>query len=289
MDNGAFLCYFCTQNRKTMELNLKRPIAFFDLETTGLNTSHDRIVEMSVLKINVNGEEEQRVWLFNPEMPISAESTSVHGYTNEMVADKPTFAQKAKEIAQFLGNADLAGYNILKFDLPMLVEEFLRVEYDFDLKDRHFIDVMNIYMKMEPRTLKGAYRYFCHAELEGAHGAMTDTKATYDVLRAMLDHYQGVDYEDARGKRSQGPINNMVQLAEFSAHHKNADLSGQIIFDEEGKEIFMFGKHKGQRVEDVFRREPAYYDWIMKNDFPRYTKQVVTAIRLRMGGKKVKH
>ena len=279
--------YFCAQIANHMELNLKRSIAFFDLETTGLNTSHDRIVEMSVLKINVNGDEEQRVWLLNPEMPISAESTSVHGYTNEMVADKPTFRDKAKEIAQFLGNSDLAGYNILKFDLPLLVEEFLRVDYDFDLKDRNFIDVMNIYMKMEPRTLKGAYRYFCHAELEGAHGAMADTRATYDVLRAMLDRYQGVDYEDARGKHSQGPVNNMQQLAEFSAHHKNADLSGQIIFDDEGKEIFMFGKHKGQRVEDIFRREPAYYDWIMKNDFPRYTKQVVTAIKLRMGGKKV--
>ena len=176
-----------------MELNLKRPIAFFDLETTGLNPSHDRIVEMSVLKINVNGDEEQRVWLLNPEMPISPESTSVHGYTDAMVADKPTFREKAKEIALFIGNADLAGYNILKFDLPMLVEEFLRVDYDFDLKSRDFIDVMNIYMKMEPRNLKSAYRYFCHAELEGAHGAMADTKATYDVLCAMLDKYQGVD------------------------------------------------------------------------------------------------
>lgn len=271
-----------------MDLNLKRPIAFFDLETTGLNTSHDRIVEMSVLKINLNGEEEQRVWLLNPEMPISAEAASVHGYTNEMVADKPTFREKAKEIAQFIGNADLAGYNILKFDLPVLVEEFLRVDYDFDLKDRGFIDVMNIFMKMEPRTLKGAYRFFCHAELDGAHGAMADTKASYDVLRAMLDRYQGVDYEDAKGKRSQGPVNDMKQLAEFSAHHKNADLSGQIIFDEEGGEVFMFGKHKGERVEDVFRKEPAFYDWMMKSDFPRYTKKVVTAIRLRMGGKNVK-
>ena len=270
-----------------MELNLKRPIAFFDLETTGLNTSHDRIVEMSVLKINVNGEEEQRVWLLNPEIPISAESTSVHGYTNEMVADKPTFREKAKEIALFIGNADLAGYNILKFDLPMLVEEFLRVDFDFDLKDRGFIDVMNIYMKMEPRTLKSAYRYFCHAELEGAHGAMADTKATYDVLRAMLDKYEGVDFEDGKGNRSQGPTNDMKQLSEFSTHHKNADLSGQIIFDEEGKEVFMFGKHKGKRVEDVFRMEPPYYDWIMKNDFPRYTKKVVTAIKLRMGGKTI--
>ncbi len=283
------MCYFCAKFENLMELNLKRPIAFFDLETTGLNTSHDRIVEISVLKINVNGEDEQRVWLLNPEIPISAEAASVHGYTNEMVADKPTFAQKAKEIAQFIGNADLAGYNILKFDLPMLVEEFLRAEYDFDLRDRGFIDVMNIFMKMEPRTLKGAYRFFCHRELEGAHGAIADTRATYDVLCAMLDHYQGVDYEDARGKISQGPINDMKQLAEFSAHHKNADLSGQIIFDEEGKEVFMFGKHKGERVEDVFRKEPAFYDWMMKSDFPRYTKKVVTSIRLRMGGKNIKH
>ena len=170
----------------------------------------------------------------------------------------------------------------------MLVEEFLRVDYDFDLKSRDFIDVMNIYMKMEPRNLKSAYRYFCHAELEGAHGAMADTKATYDVLCAMLDKYQGVDYEDGKGNKSQGPINDMKQLSEFSAHHKNADLSGQIIFDEEGKEVFMNGKHKGERVEDVFRKEPPYYDWIMKNDFPRYTKKVVTAIKLRMGGKNVK-
>ena len=162
-----------------MELNLKRPIAFFDLETTGLNTTHDRIVEISILKVNTNGSEEQRTWLLNPEIPISAEASAVHGYTNELVKDKPTFREKAKEIAQFIGNADLAGYNILKFDLPMLMEEFLRVDCEFSLEDRDFIDVMNIFMKMEPRTLKGAYRFFCHAELEGAHGAGADTKATY--------------------------------------------------------------------------------------------------------------
>ena len=271
-----------------MELNLKRPLAFFDLETTGLNTTTDRIVEISILKINVNGQEEQRSWLLNPEIPISKEASEVTGYTDEFVADKPTFREKANEISAFIGNADLAGYNILKFDVPILVEEFLRVDNDFDIKGRNLIDVMNIFMKMEPRTLKGAYRFFCHAELEGAHGAGADTKATYDVLKAMLDRYDGVEYEDSKGVKSQGPTNDMKQLSEFSAHHKNADLSGQIIFDDEGKEVFMFGKHKGKRVEDVFRQEPPYYSWIMNNSFPLYTKKVVTSIKLRMGGKKTK-
>lgn len=268
-----------------MELNLKRPIAFFDLETTGLNTTHDRIVEISVLKVNTDGTKEQNTWLLNPEIPISPESAAVHGYTNEMVADKPTFKEKAKEIADFIGNADLAGYNILKFDLPMMMEEFLRVGYDFSLEGRDFIDVMNIFMKMEPRTLKGAYRFFCHAELEGAHGAGADTKATYEVLKAMLDKYEGVDYEDSKGMKSQGPVNDMKALSQFSAHHQNADLSGQIIYDAEGKEVFQFGKHKGRRVEEVFRVEPSYYSWMMNSDFPLYTKKLITAIKLRMGGK----
>lgn len=272
-----------------MELNLKRPIAFFDLETTGLNTTHDRIVEISILKVNINGSEEQRTWLLNPEIPISLEAASVHGYTNERVKNEPTFRDKAKEIAQFIGNADLAGYNILKFDLPMLMEEFLRVDCEFSLEDRDFIDVMNIFMKMEPRTLKGAYRFFCHAELEGAHGAGADTKATYEVLKAMLDRYDGVPYEDGKGNLSQGPVNDMKELSAFSAHHQNADLSGQIIYDAEGKEVFQFGKHKGRRVEDVFRMEPAYYSWMMNSDFPLYTKKLITAIKLRMGGKTARY
>ena len=269
-----------------MQLNLKRPVAFFDLETTGLNPSHDRIVEISILKVNSLGEEVQRTWLLNPEMHIPEEAASVHGYTDEKVAGEPTFREKAKEIAEFIGNADLAGYNILKFDLPLLMEEFLRVDCDFSLEGRDFIDVMNIFMKMEPRTLKGAYRFFCHAELEGAHGAGADTKATYEVLKAMLDRYQGVDYEDSKGVKSQGPVNDMKALSQFSAHHQNADLSGQIIYDAEGKEVFQFGKHKGKRVEDVFRVEPSYYAWMMNSDFPRYTKKLITKIKLEMGGKK---
>ena len=268
-----------------MELNLKRPVAFFDLETTGLNTTHDRIVEISILKVSPNGEEEQRTWLLNPEMHISEESSSVHGYTDEIVAGQPTFRQKAPEIAKFLTNCDLAGYNILKFDLPMLMEEFLRVDCNFSLEGREFVDVMNIFMKMEPRTLKGAYRFFCHAELEGAHGAGADSKATYEVLKAMLDRYQGVEYEDSKGVRSPGPVNDIKELSHFSAHHQNADLSGQIIYDAEGKEVFQFGKHKGKRVEDVFRIEPSYYSWMMNSDFPLYTKKLITSIKLRMGGK----
>lgn len=268
-----------------MELNLKRPVAFFDLETTGLNVTHDRIVEISILRVNADGTEEQRTWLLNPEMPITEEASSVHGYTNEMVANCPTFREKAPEIARFFANCDLAGYNILKFDLPVLAEEFLRVDCDFDMKNRDFIDVMNIFMKMEPRTLKGAYRFFCHAELEGAHGAGADTKATYEVLKAMLDKYQGVEYEDAKGVKSPGPVNDMKALSNFSAHHRNADFSGQIIYDDDGKEVFQFGKHKGKRVEDVFRIEPSYYSWMMNCDFPLYTKKLITAIKLRMGGK----
>ena len=271
-----------------MELNLKRSIVFFDLETTGLNPSSDRIVEISLLKVSVDGSESQRTWLLNPEMPVSKEAASVHGYTDEFLADKPTFREKAGEIATFIGNSDLAGYNILKFDVPMLVEEFLRVDYDFDIKGRDLIDVQNIFMKMEPRTLKGAYRFFCHAELEGAHGATADTKATFEVLKAMLDRYQGVDYEDARGNVSEGPRNDMKKLAEFSAHHRNADLSGQIIYDDDNKEVFQFGKYKGKRVEDVFRKEPQYYDWMMKGDFPLYTKKLITSIKLRVGGKMAK-
>lgn len=270
-----------------MELNLKRPIAFFDLETTGLNIAHDRIVEIGILKIDINGEKKEYHELFNPEIPVSPEAASVHGYTNEKLADKPTFKEKAKEVASFIGNADLAGYNILKFDLPLLMEEFLRVGYEFDLQGRDFIDVMNIFMKMEPRTLKGAYRFFCHAELEGAHGASADTEATYEVLKAMLDKYDGVEYEDSKGVKSQGPVNDMKALSQFSAHHQNADLCGQIIYDAEGKEVFQFGKHKGKRVEDVFRTiDRNYYDWMMNSDFPLYTKKLITKIKLEMGGKK---
>ncbi|MCQ2322364.1 MAG: 3'-5' exonuclease [Bacteroidales bacterium] len=262
-----------------MKLNLKRPIAFFDLETTGLNQVHDRIIEVSVLRINVNGTEEQRTWRINPECPIPPETTAVHGITNEDVAKEKTFKQLAPEISKFFGNCDLAGYNILKFDLPMLVEEFIRAGVNFDLKDRQLIDVQNIFMKMEPRTLRGAYRFFMGKDFDNAHSANADTMATYEVLMAMLDRYKDAEYTDNKGVTTKPVVNDISELAHFSSHHQNVDLMGQIVYDDQGKPVFKFGKHKDERVEDVFRKEPQYYDWIMKSDFPEYTKRIVTKLR----------
>ncbi|MBR5146876.1 MAG: 3'-5' exonuclease [Bacteroidales bacterium] len=271
-----------------MKLNLRRPIVFFDLEATGLNPVHDRIVEISALKINVDGKEEQKTWLVNPGCPIPPETTAIHHISDNDVKDCPTFKELAPTIAKFFASCDIAGYNIIKFDIPMLMEEFIRANVDFDLKSRQVVDVMNIFMKMEPRTLKGAYRFFLNKELEDAHSASADTMATYEVLTAMLDKYKDREYTDNKGVTSVPVQNDMHQLSEFSFHNKNADLMGQIVFDEEGKEVFKFGKHKDKRVEDVFRFEPQYYHWIMNSDFPEYTKKVISEIRLRMGGKNTK-
>ena len=268
-----------------MKLNLRKPIVFFDLETTGLNPVHDRIIEISALKINANGQEEQRTWLVNPGCPIPPETTAIHHISDGDVKDCPSFKELAPAIVKFFGSSDIAGYNIIKFDLPMLMEELIRANVDFDLKSRQVIDVMNIFMKMEPRTLKGAYRFFMNKELEDAHSASADTMATYEVMMAMLDKYKDREYTDAKGVTSIPVQNDMQQLSVFSSHNKNADLMGQIVYDDEGKEVFKFGKHKDRRVEDVFRIEPQYYDWIMKSDFPEYTKKVITKIKFEMGGK----
>ena len=268
-----------------MKLNLRKPIVFFDLETTGLNPVHDRIIEISALKINANGQEEQRTWLVNPGCPIPPETTAIHHISDGDVKDCPSFKELAPAIVKFFGSSDIAGYNIIKFDLPMLMEELIRANVDFDLKSRQVIDVMNIFMKMEPRTLKGAYRFFMNKELEDAHSASADTMATYEVMMAMLDKYKDREYTDAKGITSIPVQNDMQQLSVFSSHNKNADLMGQIVYDDEGKEVFKFGKHKDRRVEDVFRIEPQYYDWIMKSDFPEYTKKVITKIKFEMGGK----
>lgn len=253
-----------------MKLNLKKPIVFFDLETTGINISHDRIVEIAYLKVYPNGNEESKRYRINPECPIPAEATAIHHITNEDVADCPTFKQMAQQIANDFKGCDIAGYNSNQFDVPLLAEEFLRAGVDADFQTRKFVDVQVIFHKMEKRTLEAAYQFYCNDTLEGAHSADADTRATYEVLKAQLDHY-GDQLE-----------NSIDFLSKFTTFNKNVDYAGRIIYDDKGVEIFNFGKHKGKPVEMVLRNEPSYYSWMMDGDFPLYTKKVLTAIKLRM-------
>ncbi len=253
-----------------MNLNLKRPIVFFDLETTGIDLSRDRIVEISLVKISPNGDQELKTRRINPEMPIPPEATAIHGITDDDVKDCPRFKEIAKSLAQYIEGCDLGGYNSNKFDIPMLVEEFLRADVDVDLKKRKFIDVQNIFHKMEQRTLIAAYKFYCGKDLENAHSAEADIMATYEVLQAQLDRYPELQ-------------NDVDFLAGFSERGKSADYAGRIIYNDKGQEVFAFGKHKGRVVEEVFREEPSYYAWMMNGDFPRYTKKVITEIRLRSG------
>jgi DNA polymerase III subunit epsilon len=268
-----------------MKLNLKNPIVFFDLETTGMNIASDRIVEISTLKIHPNGKEEMFTQRINPTIPINPAATVVHGISDEDVKDAPTFVSIARNLAKDLEGCDLAGYNLHKFDLPLLVEEFLRAEVDFDPRKRKVIDVQVIFFKMEQRTLSAAYKFYCNRALENAHTAEADAKATYEVLMAQLDMYEKTSFKDATGKESLPIVNDMDALARFSAHNINADYAGRIIFDEKGRELFNFGKYKGMAVEDVFEKDPAYYSWMMNGDFPLYTKKVLTNIKLRKFGK----
>ena len=251
-----------------MKLNLKRPIVFFDLETTGVDTSKDRIVEISMIKIMPDGEEFVRTRKINPEMPIPPEAAAVHGITDEDVKDQPTFRQVAKSLAQFIQGCDFGGFNSNRFDLPVLVEEFLRVGVDVDLKRRKFVDVQNIFHKKEQRTLVAAYKFYCDKDLTDAHSAEADTRATYEVLCSQLDRYDDLE-------------NDIDFLAEFSERDKTVDYAGRILYNEKGEEVFGFGKYRGQKVEEVFQREPSYYAWMMEGDFPLYTKKVITEIRMR--------
>lgn len=264
-----------------MELNLSRPLAIFDLETTGVNVGTDRIVEICILRANVNGSTDVKTMLINPTIPIPAEVTAIHHITDEDVKDKPTFAQVANELNQFLHNCDLAGFNSNKFDIPLLVEEFLRADVDFELKNRKLVDVMNIFHKMEPRNLSAAYKFYCNGSLDNAHSAEADTVATYEILKAQLDRYENIEYKDFKGNVSTPVVNDVKALHEFSYHSKNADLAGHIVFDEKNIEVFNFGKNKGKSVEEVFKTEPSYYDWMMKSQFPLMTKKTITAIKLR--------
>ena len=271
-----------------MELNLTKPIVFFDLETTGVQVGHDHIVEICLHKVMPDGSTDTRVERVRPAdadghtVHIPEVTTAVHGITDADVADKPTFKELAQSLLEYIGNADLAGYNSNKFDVPLLVEEFLRVGIDFDLKKRHLVDVQNIFHQMEQRTLVAAYKFYCHKDLENAHSAAADTIATYEVLKAQLDRYQGVDYKDRSGKVTQPVVNDMAALADFTANKQWADLVGHIGYNNIGIEIFNFGKHKGEAVEEVFNKEPSYYDWMMKSDFPLSTKKVITDIWNRM-------
>ncbi len=269
-----------------MQLQLKRPLAFFDLETTGLSIIHDRLIEISILKVSPDGKEEQKTWRVNPGMTIPLQSIQFHGITDEDLKESPAFKDIANEVNTFLNGCDLAGYNALKFDVPFLMEEFFRADVPFNRANRNIIDAQNIFMKMEPRTLKGAYRFFCNKELVNAHSAAADTYATFEILKAQIEKYQDVVYEDSAGNQSQPVVNDMKALHQFSAHHRMADLAGQITINEDDKEVFNFGKHKGRTVEEVFQNEPSYYDWMMKGDFPLYTKKLITAIKLRQLEKK---
>ena len=255
-----------------MNLQLKRPIIFFDLETTGVDTSRDRIVEISMIKVGVDGSKQIKTRRINPEMPIPAEATAVHGITDEDVKDEPTFKQIAKSLAQFIEGCDFGGFNSNRFDLPVLVEEFMRAGVDVDFKRRNYVDVQNIFHKKEERTLVKAYSFYCGKDLTAAHSAEADTIATYEVLCAQLDKYSDLE-------------NSVEFLSEFSTRGKTADFAGRIGIDEKGVEVFNFGQHRGKSVEQVFREDPSYYAWISKGDFPGYTKKIFTEIYIRTKGK----
>jgi DNA polymerase III subunit epsilon len=250
-----------------MELNLKKPICFFDLETTGVNVATDRIVEISILKVFPNGNKESYTWRVNPEIPIPPMVSEIHGITDEMVADEPPFRELARKIHDLLKDSDLAGFNSNRFDIPLLAEELLRASIDFDLKKVHSVDVQTIFHKKEKRTLEAAFKFYCDKSLENAHSAEADTNATYEVLKAQLDTYDDLE-------------NDVASLASFSSHKNFADFAGYIGFNKEGEEVFSFGKHKGKKVTDVLDNEPGYFGWLLNADFPLYTKKVLTRIKL---------
>ncbi|MBL0064002.1 MAG: 3'-5' exonuclease [Bacteroidetes bacterium] len=251
-----------------MQLQLKKPIVFLDLETTGVNVGADRIVEIALLKIFPNGNKDSKTMRINPTIPIPEEASKVHGIYDKDIQDCPTFNDVARDINAFLGGSDLGGYNSNKFDIPLLIEEFTRAGIHFDLNERKLVDVQNIFHKMEQRTLAAAYKFYCNKDLMNAHSAEADTTATYEVLLSQLDKYETLK-------------NDVDFLAQFSSITRNVDLAGRIVFNEKGEEVFNFGKYKGRLVKEVFKTEPSYYDWMMKGDFATNTKNVITQLRLK--------
>ncbi len=252
-----------------MELKLERPLVFFDLETTGTDTATDRIVEMSFIKLLPSGERESRTKRVNPTIPIPVEASNVHGIYDKDVEGEPEFSRFARSLKEWLEGCDLAGYNSNKFDVPLLVEEFLRAGVEFDINEVRLVDVQNIFFKKEPRTLSAAYKFYCGREIENAHSAKADIEATCDVLLAQIEKY--------------GDIGTTVEeLSSFSTIGNSVDLAGRIVRNERGEEVFNFGKHKGKRVEDVFRSEPSFYSWMMGRDFSLDTKRVIEKIKKNM-------
>ncbi|WP_457288031.1 exonuclease domain-containing protein [Pedobacter sp. UYP24] len=269
-----------------MKLNLIRPLAFFDLETTGVNVGADRIVEIAILKAMPDGTEVIKTLRINPEMPIPLQSSLIHGIYDEHIANEPTFKMVAQDIADFIGDADLAGYNSNRFDIPVILEEFLRVGVDFNMNDRKFVDVQNIFHQMEQRTLRAAYKFYCDKDIINAHSAEADITATYHVLLAQLERYQDVDFEDKQGNISKPVQNSVDALHLFTNMNKPVDFAGRMVFNEQDQEIFNFGKHKGKTVEQVFDLEPSYYAWMKQGDFPLYTKKKLTEVWERWNKKK---
>lgn len=248
----------------SMPLQLTRPLAFIDLETTGINLSVDRIVEIAIVKKQVDGTRLVKRKLINPQMPIPKSASDIHGITNDMVKDAPTFKQVANEIRQFLEHCDLGGYNSNRFDIPLLVEEFLRAGLEFNVDDKHLLDVQKVYHMMEPRTLSAAYRFYCDKTLDNAHSAEADAVATCDILEAQVEKYSQMG-------------STVASIIKFTGHEEIVDFARRFIM-ENGVEIFNFGKHKGKPVTEVLKLEPQYYDWMMKGDFPMHTKQKLTEI-----------
>lgn len=268
-----------------MSLNIKTPLAFFDLEATGINISTDRIVEISILKVHPNGRQESKTSKINPTIPIPKESSLIHGIYDSDVADAPTFKDISRDLFQFFEGADLAGFNVLKYDIPLLVEEFLRAGLDFDIEKRNLLDSQKIFHMMEKRNLSAAYKFYCGKTLENAHSAEADTVASYEVFKAQIARYEGEEAEDLQGNKL-GILENDMRKLHNLLNEKMVDLAGRFVFNDEGQEVFNFGKLKGKTIEQVLVEEPGYYDWMMKGDFPLDTKRKFTQVKLRSFNKR---
>ncbi len=262
-----------------MKLKLERPLAFIDLETTGVDVATDRIVEIAIVKWNPDGSEEKHAFRVNPERPIPPESSAIHGIYDADVANEPTFEALSKKLFKLLFDCDLAGYNSNKFDFPLLAEEFLRVGIFFDLSERNMVDVQNIFHKLERRTLAAGYRFYCGKILNNAHSALADTEATLEIFKAQMERYLGQSLEDDFGNELVPFDNTIESIHQFSKVQNNVDLMGRIVYNNDDVPVFNFGKYKGMPVTEVLTKDPGYYSWMMRGDFPMYTKKVLTTIK----------